>query len=55
MTSEGIETARHAALARELGCARGQGYHFARPLPPDEVETYLAGAARAAEEAWVAR
>jgi EAL domain-containing protein (putative c-di-GMP-specific phosphodiesterase class I) len=28
---EGIETETQARLARELGCDRGQGYHFGRP------------------------
>ncbi|GIF45047.1 putative bifunctional diguanylate cyclase/phosphodiesterase [Actinoplanes xinjiangensis] len=31
--AEGVETAFHATLLQELGCDRGQGYHFARPMP----------------------
>ncbi len=31
--AEGIETPFHAALLHELGCDRGQGYHYARPMP----------------------
>jgi diguanylate cyclase (GGDEF)-like protein len=32
VTSEGIETAEHECLLKELGCDHGQGYHFARPV-----------------------
>jgi diguanylate cyclase (GGDEF)-like protein len=35
--AEGIETAEQADRMRELGCAYGQGYHFARPIPGSEV------------------
>ena len=35
VVAEGIETAAQLAALRELGCDRGQGYVFARPLPPD--------------------
>lgn len=32
-TAEGVETEREAALIRELGCRKIQGYHFGRPMP----------------------
>jgi EAL domain-containing protein (putative c-di-GMP-specific phosphodiesterase class I) len=35
--AEGIETAEQAARMLELGCAYGQGYHFARPMPGADV------------------
>ena len=35
--AEGIETADQAEELRMLGCGVGQGYLFARPLPPAEV------------------
>ena len=40
-TAEGIETEAQVAALRELGCDRGQGYLFARPLPPDALEGLL--------------
>ncbi|GAA2590746.1 hypothetical protein GCM10010399_21240 [Dactylosporangium fulvum] len=36
--AEGIETAEQAELLHRLGCRLGQGYHFARPGPADQVE-----------------
>jgi len=35
--AEGIETEDQAQRMRNLGCAYGQGYHFARPTPGAEV------------------
>jgi diguanylate cyclase (GGDEF)-like protein len=35
--AEGIETAEQAERMRALGCAFGQGYHFAQPIPGSEV------------------
>jgi diguanylate cyclase (GGDEF)-like protein len=40
--AEGIEAADQAALLGALGCAMGQGYHFARPLSPDGANALLA-------------
>lgn len=34
--AEGIETGYHLAALQALGCAFGQGYLFARPMPGDE-------------------
>ena len=36
--AEGIETSGQLAKLRQLGCQRGQGYHFARPLHGDDAE-----------------
>jgi diguanylate cyclase (GGDEF)-like protein/PAS domain S-box-containing protein len=38
---EGIETVGQAAQLRSLGCRRGQGYLFARPLPADLFQELL--------------
>ncbi|WP_328467828.1 bifunctional diguanylate cyclase/phosphodiesterase [Actinoplanes sp. NBC_00393] len=40
--AEGVETAYHADLLRTLGCDRGQGYHFARPIPAPELAAMFA-------------
>jgi predicted signal transduction protein with EAL and GGDEF domain len=37
--AEGIETAEQADRMRALGCAYGQGYYFATPMPGSEVAT----------------
>ncbi|WP_245986527.1 putative bifunctional diguanylate cyclase/phosphodiesterase [Azospirillum thermophilum] len=41
--AEGIETSADANLLRALACDYGQGYHFARPLPPADAEKLLGG------------
>ncbi|GIF00959.1 putative bifunctional diguanylate cyclase/phosphodiesterase [Paractinoplanes rishiriensis] len=41
--AEGIESPAQAARLAALGYRLGQGYHFDRPLTPDEVGTRLAG------------
>ena len=41
LIAEGIENAEQLARLRELGCELGQGYHFARPLPSEEVPEFL--------------
>ena len=42
VTAEGIETQAQRAELLALGCDRGQGYLFARPLPPAEMNVLLA-------------
>ncbi|MBV8982718.1 MAG: EAL domain-containing protein [Acidimicrobiia bacterium] len=41
VTAEGIETAEQAAELIALGCISGQGYYYARPEPPDEMERLI--------------
>jgi len=44
--AEGVETAEHLVILRSLGCEYGQGYFFAKPLTPEEVDTLLASGRR---------
>ena len=37
---EGVETSAHVAMLRKLGCRVGQGFEFAKPLPPAGLEEY---------------
>ena len=46
--AEGIERPAQLAALRRLGCAYGQGYHLARPLPEAELIPWLAAQAPAA-------
>ncbi len=41
VVAEGIETDQHVAFLRQHGCEQGQGYHFGRPVPADEVAVRL--------------
>jgi EAL domain-containing protein (putative c-di-GMP-specific phosphodiesterase class I) len=40
-TAEGVETQEQVQALRRLGCDRGQGYLFSRPVPADEVWALL--------------
>jgi EAL domain-containing protein (putative c-di-GMP-specific phosphodiesterase class I) len=40
--AEGVETPEQAALITSLGCDRGQGYLYCRPLPAEALATWLA-------------
>jgi EAL domain-containing protein (putative c-di-GMP-specific phosphodiesterase class I) len=35
--AEGVETEEQARIVAELDCDQVQGFHFARPGPPDEL------------------
>lgn len=42
--AEGIETLAQAAVVRELGCTKGQGYYFSKPLVAAQVAQWLMAA-----------
>ncbi len=42
--AEGVETPAQVALLRELGCDKGQGYHFGRPSSAADTTEILAAA-----------
>ncbi|HEY5800099.1 MAG TPA: bifunctional diguanylate cyclase/phosphodiesterase [Burkholderiaceae bacterium] len=48
--AEGIETPAQEAVVRELGCDKGQGYLFARPMPAADLAQWI-GAHAAMPEA----
>jgi diguanylate cyclase (GGDEF)-like protein/PAS domain S-box-containing protein len=41
--AEGVEEPEQVAILGQLGCANAQGFHFARPLDPADLERLLAG------------
>lgn len=41
VVAEGIENARQLELLRALGCRKGQGYYFSKPLSTGDAERYL--------------
>jgi len=46
VVAEGVETAEQLLMLQQLGCAYGQGYHFARPMPPEDCIALLETALR---------
>ena len=42
MVAEGVETADIVARLVSFGCDQAQGYHLGRPMPAEEVESWLA-------------
>ena len=42
VVAEGVEDAPTLSALHTLGCDVAQGYHFARPMPPDEFDAWLA-------------
>jgi diguanylate cyclase (GGDEF)-like protein len=42
VTAEGIETPDQAQRLRSIGCTTGQGWHFGRPVPAEQISRQLA-------------
>lgn len=47
VVAEGVETSRQAQMLRRMGAKYAQGYHFAKPLPPEQAQALLAQQAAA--------
>ncbi|WP_325100178.1 putative bifunctional diguanylate cyclase/phosphodiesterase [Aurantiacibacter sediminis] len=47
-TAEGVETAEQAALVRDLGCTKIQGYYFGRPMSAVEAHSLVVKRSQAA-------
>jgi diguanylate cyclase (GGDEF)-like protein len=41
VVGEGVESEEQARLLREMGCDMAQGFHFSKPLPPEEIPALL--------------
>jgi EAL domain-containing protein (putative c-di-GMP-specific phosphodiesterase class I) len=41
VVAEGVERERQGTLLKVMGCDMAQGFHFARPLPPEAVTEIL--------------
>ena len=39
--AEGVETVEQSAKLQAMGCVFGQGYLFAKPLPVEQLESWL--------------
>ena len=48
--AEGVETVEQADFLRRSHCDEMQGFHLSRPLPPDELATFLRRWADRSEE-----
>ena len=41
LIAEGVETKEQMLTLKEMGCDIVQGYYFAKPMPPEEFESFL--------------
>ena len=46
IVAEGIETEEEAKLLSELGCSKGQGYFYSKPIPAKELPALIAQISR---------
>lgn len=42
VTAEGVENQDQLASLKRLGCRRGQGFYFARPMPAADMNQFVA-------------
>ena len=41
VVAEGVENADIASRLSAIGCDEGQGWHYAKPMPPEALRTWL--------------
>lgn len=51
--AEGVETLRQMEVLRRLDCSLMQGFLFSKPLPPDELERWLAQTVLPRKAPWI--
>ncbi len=49
VVAEGVETAGQQEFLLRSGCTYAQGYHFGRPVPPEEFTAFFRGEGLVAE------
>ena len=53
--AEGVETLRQMEVLHRLGCSLMQGFLFSKPLPPDDLEQWLAQTVLPRKAPWIAQ
>ena len=41
--AEGVEDETQLKMLKDMGCQIIQGYHFSKPVPPEEFERFISG------------
>ncbi len=54
VVAEGVETIRQMEVLHRLGCRVMQGFLFAKPMPPDEIPTWVATTVLPRQAEWIA-
>lgn len=54
VVAEGVENLRQMEVLHRLGCGVMQGYLFSRPLPPDDIESWLQQTVVPRKAPWIA-
>jgi len=55
VVGEGVETLRQMDVLHRLGCTVMQGFLFARPMLPDDLERWLENTVLPREAPWIIR
>jgi predicted signal transduction protein with EAL and GGDEF domain/FixJ family two-component response regulator len=53
--AEGVETLRQMEVLHRLGCSLMQGFLFSKPLPPDELERWIAQTVLPRKAPWISQ